>query len=135
MEELTYETKIAIIRILSEIMKADNIIRESEANYLGDVVKSFNLGDNWQTDEDNMLTMEALSVIGSLTMEQKERVAQMMGKMIVVDKDINYNEVKMYSTFCKSCGINREFDVDQYPEYALSRMSPFGSYDSNIVNE
>ena len=43
-----------------------------------------------------------------------------MGKMIVIDKDINYNEVKLYNTFCKSCDIGKDFNMDDYPEFSLS---------------
>ena len=44
----------------------------------------------------------------------------MMGKMIVIDNDINYNEVKLYNAFCESCDIEKDFNVEDYPEYSLS---------------
>ena len=44
----------------------------------------------------------------------------MMGKMIVIDEDINYNEVKLYNTFCESCDIKEHFNVNDYPESSLS---------------
>ena len=47
-----------------------------------------------------------------------------MGKMIVIDEDINYNEVKLYNAVCDSCGIGKGFNVDDYPDYTLS--GPFG---------
>jgi len=52
--------------------------------------------------------------------DQKGEVAKMMGKMIVIDKDINYNEVKLYNAFCESCDIEKDFNVDDYPEFSLS---------------
>ena len=43
-----------------------------------------------------------------------------MGRMIVVDEDINYNEVTLYNSFCESCGIKSSFNIEEYPEYSLS---------------
>lgn len=120
MEDLTKEAKIAIVKVLSEIIKADNVVRESEVAYLNEVIGSFNLDDNYQSVVDNLITLQALSTIRELSAVQKNEVAKMMGKMIVVDKDINYNEVKLYNAFCESCGIEKSFDVDDYPGLSLS---------------
>ena len=120
MEELTYNAKIAVIKVLSEILHADNIVRDSEVAYMNEVISSFNLDDNYKTDVENLITLQALSSIRELTVEQKGEVAKMMGKMIVIDKDINYNEVKLYNAFCESCDIEKDFKVDDYPDFSLS---------------
>jgi uncharacterized tellurite resistance protein B-like protein len=120
MEELTYNAKIAVIRVLTEIMNADNIVNDSEVKYMEDVVKSFGLSDGYKSDVDAMMTLQALSTIRELPIDQKGEIAKMMGKMIVVDEDINYNEVKLYNAFCKSCDIERDFNVEDYPDYSLS---------------
>ena len=67
-----------------------------------------------------MMTLQALATIRELNVEQKEMVAKMMGKMIVIDNDINYNEVKLYNTFCESCNIEKDFNVKDYNEVTLS---------------
>jgi len=120
MEELTYKAKIAVIKVLSEILHADNIVHDSEVEYMNEVIKSFNLDGNYQSDVDSLITLQALSTIRELSVEQKGKVAKMMGKMIVIDKDINYNEVKLYNAFCESCDIEKDFNVDNYPEFSLS---------------
>ena len=120
MEELTYKAKVAVIKVLSEILHADNIVHDSEVEYLNEVIKSFNLDSNYQLDVDNLITLQALSTIRELSVDQKGEVAKMMGKMIVVDKDINYNEVKLYNAFCESCNIEKDFNFSDYPEYSLS---------------
>lgn len=120
MEELTYNAKIAVIKVLSEILHADNIVRDSEVEYMNEVISSFNLDDSYKKDVENMITLQALSSIRELTVDQKGEVAKMMGKMIVIDKDINYNEVKLYNAFCESCDIEKDFNVDDYPEFSLS---------------
>lgn len=120
MEELTYKEKVAVIKVLSEILHADNIVHDSEVEYMNEVIKSFNLDGNYQSDVDSLITLQALSTIRELSVEQKGEVAKMMGKMIVIDKDINYNEVKLYNAFCESCDIEKDFNVDNYPEFSLS---------------
>ena len=120
MEELTNKAKIAVIKVLSEILHADNIVHDSEVAYMNEVISSFNLDSTYQSEVDNLMTLQALSTIRELSVDQKGEVAKMMGKMIVIDKDINYNEVKLYNAFCESCDIEKDFNVDDYPEFSLS---------------
>lgn len=120
MEELTYNAKIAIIKVLTEILNADNIVHDSEVKYLEDVVKSFGLTDGYKSDVNAMMTLQALSTIRKFPIDQKGEIAKMMGKMIVVDKDINYNEVKLYNAFCESCNIERDFNLEDHTGYSLS---------------
>lgn len=120
MKNLTHEEIIAIIKILNEILLADNIVRKSEAEYLDEIIKSFELNDEYKVEVDNMTTLRALSLIRILPVEIKNDIAKMMGKMIVVDKDINYNEVKLYNTFCDSCDIDNDFNIGDYPDYSIS---------------
>ena len=120
MEELSYNAKIAVLRVLKEILNADNIVHESEVAYMNDVIQSFGLDESHKSDVDNLMTLQALSTIRELSVDQKGKIAKMMGKMIVIDKDINYNEVKLYNAFCESCDIDKDFNVSDYPDYSLS---------------
>lgn len=122
MEELKYNEKIAVIKVLTEILNADNIIHENELKYMNEVLQSFGLDDSYKTkvEVDSLMTLQALSIIRGLSSAQKRKISQMMGKMIVIDEDINYNEVKLYNAFCESCDIEKNFNVEDYPEYSLS---------------
>lgn len=120
MEELTYKDKIAIIKVLSEILHADNIVHGSEVAYMNNVISSFNLASSFQIEVDNLMTLQALSTIREFTIARKREVAKMMGKMIVIDNNINYNEVKLYNTFCELCNMEKNFNIEDYPEYSLS---------------
>ena len=120
MEKLTYKAKIAIIKILSEIIYADNIVHNAEVEYIDEVVRSFDMDENYKSDVEKLNTLQALSAIRELSITQKEKIAKMMGKMIVIDKDINYKEVKLYNAFCESCNINKDFNISEYPDLTLS---------------
>lgn len=120
MEELTYNAKIAVIKVLYEILNADNVVHENEVQYMNEVIHDFGLDARHEDDVNNLMTLQALATIRGLTVEQKEMVAKMMGKMIVIDNDINYNEVKLYHAFCESCDIEKDFNVKDYDGVTLS---------------
>ena len=120
MTNLTYEAKIAVLKILTEIMNADNIVHENEARYMNEVQTSFGMDDSVKSEVDSLLTLKALSVIRQLPTLAKNEISRMMGKMIIIDSDINYNEVILYNAFCQSCDIESDFDIDDYPDYLLS---------------
>lgn len=120
MEELSYSAKLAVVKVLSEILNADNVVHEKEVQYMNEVIQDFGLESNYKDDVKTMMTLQALATIREMDVEQKEMVAKMMGKMIVVDNDINYNEVKLYNAFCESCNIERDFNVNDYSDVTLS---------------
>ena len=120
MEELSYKSKIAVVKILNELLKADNVIHEKETEYINEVIGNFDLSDNYKEEVEGMMTLQALAIIRELNLDQKKEVAKMMGNMIVIDKDINYNEVKLYNAFCESCNIEKDFNIDDYSDVSLS---------------
>ena len=120
MEEFTYTEKIAVVKVLNEILNADKIAHEKEIDYLNDVISSFGFDENYKAEINSLITLQALSPIREMMVDKKAMVAQMMGKMIVIDKDINYNEVKLYNAFCESCNIEKDFNVDEYEDVTLS---------------
>lgn len=120
MKELDYNAKIAVMRILNDIVNADNVVKDVEVNYMNEVASTFELADNYLNEVNNLVTLQALSIVRALSADVKEKIAQLMGKMIVIDKDINYNEVKLYNAVCESCNIEKDFNVEDYPDYTLS---------------
>lgn len=120
MKELTHNAKIAVLKILNDIVNADNIVKDSEVDYMNENARSFELADNYMDEVNYLVTLQALSIVRTLPTDLKEEIAQMMGKMIVIDKDINYNEVKLYNAVCDSCNIERNFNIEDYPGLTLS---------------
>ena len=120
MEQLTYNAKIAVVKVLNDILNADSIVHENEVQYMNEVIRDFGLEGKYEDDVKSLMTLQALATIRELDVELKEMVAKMMGKMIVIDNDINYNEVKLYNAFCESCNIEKDFNVDEYDDVTLS---------------
>ena len=123
MEELTHNAKIAVLRILNDIVNADNIIKDVELKYMNEIARSFELADNYMDEVNNLVTLQALAIVRTLSADIKKKIAQMMGKMIVIDEDINYNEVKLYNAVCESCNIEKAFNIEDYP--GLTFSGPF----------
>lgn len=48
MEQLTYNAKIAIIKVLNEILNADNVVHENEIKFLNDVIQNFGLNISFE---------------------------------------------------------------------------------------
>jgi uncharacterized tellurite resistance protein B-like protein len=122
MGDLTYNEKIAVLRILNDILHADNVVKDVEVNYMNEVARSFEIGENYMDDVNKLVSLQALSIIRGLSSDIKKEFTQLIGKMIVIDKDINYNEVKLYNAVCESCNIENDFNVEDYPEYTLSGL-------------
>ena len=120
MEQLTYNAKIAVVKVLNVILNADSIVHENEVQYMNEIIRDFGLEEKYEDDVRSLMTLQALATIRELDVELKEMVAKMMGKMIVIDNDINYNEVKLYNAFCESCNIEKNFNVDEYEGVTLS---------------
>ena len=110
MVEYSYQQKIAILRILLDIIHADGIIDARETFFFNQLKDQFGL-----TDEDHEIVKRKNSLLALLqlrefTEEQKMGFALYMSKMIIVDKDINVNELAIYNVVSEFCGINKEFE-------------------------
>ena len=133
MNKLTYIEKIALFRILFDIVNADKIIHEKEIDYLKEIANSLKLVGDYEKDVKELTSFMAISKIQSLSNDVKEEIAQLMGNMIVIDKDINYNEVEVYYRVCELCNINKDFDVEDFPNCTLS--GPFVNPEDLFVNQ
>ena len=120
MKELTYNERIAVMRILHDIILADNRIDEREQMLFTDIAKTLDLDASARQSVEKLNSLLALAIIHDFNQKQKEEFAKLMGQMIIVDKDINYNEVKIYNVVNEYCNIRVEFEMDNYPEYTRS---------------
>ena len=120
MKELTYNERIAVMRILWDIILADKKIDSREHLLFGEIAESLDLGELAKQEVENLNSLLALAMLHDFKQEQKVEFAKLMGQMIVVDKDINYNEVRIYNVVNEFCNINVEFAMDDYPEYTRS---------------
>ena len=111
MVEYTYQQKIAIMRILLDIIHADGIIDARETFFFEKLKGEFELADEDHEVVKNKNSLLALTQIKLLDEEQKEHFAELMAQMIIVDEDINVNEVTIYNVVNDFCGIGKGFEA------------------------
>ena len=122
MVEYSYQQKIAMMRILLDIIHADGYIDAREQHFFNELKQLFDLeeADHESVKECNSLL--ALLQIREFSEEQKMGFALYMSKMIVVDGDIYDNEVAIYNVVNEFCSLHKEF-TDNIPEEELKGYS------------
>jgi uncharacterized tellurite resistance protein B-like protein len=108
------------MRILFDIILADKKIDRREELLFGQIAENLQLGTTVRTEIEQLNSLLALSMIRNFTHDQKVELAQMMGKMIIVDNDINYNEVRIYDVVNDYCNINVDFTHSDDLEFTYS---------------
>ena len=109
-----------MMRILMDLVLADGRIDERETAYFDRIAGLLGLDNNARKDVDKKNSLLALTEISDFDQSQKEELSKLMGQMIVVDKDINYNEIRIYNVVNDFCKINVGFNMEDYPEYSRS---------------
>ena len=110
MEEFTYQEKIAMMRILMDIIHADGIIDARETFFFNQLKDVFLLEESDHEAIKIKNSMLALVQIKKMDEEKKKKFSHLMAKMIVVDEDINVNEVAIYNIVSELCGFNTTFE-------------------------
>lgn len=110
MVEYSYQQKIAIMRILLDIIHADGIIDARETFFFEKLKDEFLLAEEDHEAVKTKNSLLALTQIKLLDEEQKEHFAKLMAQMIIVDEDINVNEVAIYNVVSDFCGIDKDFN-------------------------
>ena len=105
MEILNYNQKIAVMRVLQDIIHADGRIDIRETNFFYKLLEELDLPKTSKDEISQKSSLIALLDIKNFTDEQKKYFAAMMDKMIKVDEDINVNEVAIYDVVIEFCGI------------------------------
>ncbi len=120
MKKFTYDQRIAMMRILLDLVLADGRIDERETIFFDKIAGILGLDNSARKDVDAKNSLLALTEISEYNQEQKEELSKLMGQMIVVDEDINYNEIRIYNVVNDFCKINIGFNMDDYPSYSRS---------------
>lgn len=115
MIKFTYQQKIAILRIMLDIINADGRIHEREVFLFDHMKKELDLSNEDIKVIEDKNSLLALAQIREMTDEQKKYLGEHMSKMIIVDGDINVNEVDIYNIVKDFCGIKETFE-EQVPD-------------------
>ena len=105
MDILNYNQKIAVMRVLLDIIHADGRVDVRETNFFYKLLDELDLPKTSKDEISRKSSLIALLDIKNFTDEQKEYFAALMDKMIKVDEDINVNEVAIYDVVIDYCQI------------------------------
>lgn len=105
MDVLNYSQKIAVMRVLLDIIHADGRIDVRETSFFNKLLDELALPYDTKDEISSKSSLIALLDIKNFTNEQKEYFAALMDKMIKVDEDINVNEVAIYDVVIDYCQI------------------------------
>lgn len=112
MNSFNYQQKIAMMRILLDIIHADGRIDAREMFFFNQLKDVFMLPENSHCDVEDKNTLLALVQIKAFNNDQKILFSELMSKMIVIDEDIDANEIALYNIVRELTEINAEFNKD-----------------------
>lgn len=104
--EYTKDQKMAMSKVLLDIVSVDEHIDARETLYFETVKDMLQLTTQDHFDVLHLNTLKCLSVIKSMTLEQKTDFAQMMRNMIIADRFIDPNEAVSFYDICEFLHIN-----------------------------
>ena len=110
MDKLNFQQKIAVMRILFDIINADGRIVARETFYFNKIASMINVSEEERQCVNEANSLLSLLQIKGFDEDQKIEMAKMMGQQIVVDNDINVNEMAIYELVCSTCGIDIKFE-------------------------
>lgn len=103
--EYNYNQKMAIARLLLDIINIDRKIDEREVLYFEKVKKELCLSPEDHSKLNNFSTLLSLSVLKNMSIEQKKKYAIFMRHMILIDGVIEPSERLAYEDICAFCEI------------------------------
>lgn len=103
--EYKYNQKMAIVRLLLDIISIDEKIDERETLYFERVKKELDLSPEDHFKVKDFSTLLSLSILKSMSKEQKENYADLMKNMILADGIIEPSELLAYEDICIFCEI------------------------------
>lgn len=117
------------MRILLDILLVDNKIDAREIDLFNRVNEKLQLPEEMLKEVREQNSLLALSQIRDFSSEQKEEFAKLMGRMIVADENIHYQEVVIYNAVRDFCHIDMEledtFSTADYPDLTVTEEPDF----------
>jgi len=106
--EYTYNQKMAIVRLLLDIISVDGKIDARETFYFEKVKEELGLSPDDHFKVNNFSTLISLAIVKAMTDEQKADYAELMRRMILADNVIEENERIAYEDICEFCNVKNK---------------------------
>jgi uncharacterized tellurite resistance protein B-like protein len=103
--EYSYNQKMAIVRLLLDIISVDGKIDGRETFFFEKVKNELDLSPQDHFKIHDYSTLQSLSIIKAMGNEQKNYYSDLMKRMIMADEEIEENERVAYKDICEFCNI------------------------------
>lgn len=113
--QFSYQQKIAMMRILLDIVNADGIVDARESFFFDKLMVGFDMSQEDRIIVNEKNSLLALAQIKDMTDEQKEYFSELMTNMVIVDGDVNVNEVAIYDVVATFCNFKTSFNEQDLP--------------------
>ena len=107
MKPFNYQQRVAVLRILQDVIYADGRIDIRETELFEKLKQELCITEQIQEDVQNRSALLALCQVRALDSEQKSYLVELMRSMIVIDEDIDSHEVLVYDLVCNVIGSER----------------------------
>ena len=114
--DFTYQQKIAMMRILLDIINADGVVDVRETYYFNQLMEEFEMSEDDRTIVDKKNSLLALVQLNDMSNDQKDYFANLMARMIIIDENVNYNEVAIYDVVKEFCSLSKSFEEQPKPD-------------------
>lgn len=107
MKPFNYQQRVAVLRILQDVIYADGRIDIRETELFEKLKQELCITEQIQEDVQSRSALLALCQVCALDSEQKSYLVELMRSMIVIDEDIDSHEVLVYDLVCNVIGSER----------------------------
>ena len=107
MKPFNYQQRVAVLRILQDVIYADGRIDIRETELFEKLKQELCITEQIQEDVQSRSALLALCQVCAFDAEQKSYLVELMRSMIVVDEDIDSHEVLVYDLVCNVIGSER----------------------------
>lgn len=107
MKPFNYQQRVAVLRILQDVIYADGRIDIRETELFEKLKQELCITEQIQEDVQSRSALLALCQVRALDSEQKSYLVELMRSMIVIDEDIDSHEVLVYDLVCNVIGSER----------------------------
>lgn len=127
--------KLAIVKVLDEMILADKIEDPKEREYLNNVATELQITPEFTIESRQLRNTECLDILRRMEPEKKDQFTQMLREITEADGHTDPSEVNMMIGIFESLGLNEQDEVPVYnvPDinYLLFTPSHLYTYDKD----
>lgn len=103
--EFNLVEKLAIVKFVESVIRADGIVHKKEINELSLLMKQLDFDSNFLLQARGIETKQGLLILNNMTNLKKKALASILEEMAIADGFIHEKEMEIIQKTCKAMGI------------------------------